>query len=156
MKSSVCIVSMHGLFFQTDMLHFAVFLVHAKGLQCLLDTDRGAVYQSAAVQCGTRRTPEPSVCGGRVPPSGERGWRSWPCESCIASPICFVAVFCAVTPHLAVLGSCVLNLLPSTTLHRRGPGTSRTHIVLLRQGRLGRHAPRATARLVGQPRQTLR
>src|SRR2546422_4702571 len=23
----------------------------------------------------------------RATPSGERGWRSWPCESCIASPV---------------------------------------------------------------------
>jgi len=70
-------------------------------------------------------------------------------------PYFFVAVFCAVTLHLAVLGSCALNLLPSTMLSDRGPGTSRAPIVLLRQGRGGRHAPRATARLVGQPRQAL-
>ena len=72
----------------------------------------------------------------RVSSVGERDWRSWPCESCIASPLC-------------VWKAAHLHLFPSLMLHHVCVIASCADVVLLRQGRLGRYAMSAAARFVG-------
>jgi len=88
------------------------------------------------------RTP---AAGGA--PSGARGWRPWPCESCIASPLTFPSPLhrCPEGSDGKLLWIC--NPIPCSP---RLAGASCADRVLLRQGSLARHAPGTAAGFVGQ------